>query len=485
MDELLLKELVGKGFNHIPICREIITDIETPLSVYLKLADKPYSYLFESVEEGEKWGRYSIIGLQAETVIKITANNIKIYLNSKCIDDFTNADPLIWIEDFKRSYKVPELNDTPHFDGGLVGYFGYETIQYIEPKLANTNNKDDLGIPDIMLMVSNDLLVFDNLKNTSFLITHINPKHQTITDANNHLDDIYQKLQENIITKKPVIKKQKYNFVSLFGEDNFCSVVNKIKDYIIKGDVMQVVPSQRLVCDFNARPIDLYRSLRKLNPSPYMYFLNMGDFYIVGSSPEILTRIDNNTATLRPLAGTRGRGNSEKQDKQLEKELLADEKELAEHLMLIDLGRNDLGRIAKTNSVKVTDKMAIERYSHVMHIVSNISCELKDNISPIDVIRATFPAGTLSGAPKVRAMEIIAELETLKRGVYSGAVGYLSFSGAMDLAIAIRTAVIKDNKLFIQAGAGVVYDSDPQSEWQETMQKAMALMNAADNVHLY
>ncbi len=484
MDELLLQDFVAKKYNNIPVYREIITDLETPVSIYLKLANNPYSYLFESLEEGEKWGRYSIIGLQANKIIKINKNNIKVYANDKCIENIEVDDPLLWIENFKNNYKTPKINDIPNFNGGLVGYFGYETIQYIEPKLANINKQDDLNLPDIILMVSNDLIVLDNLKHVSFLITHINPKTQTLDEANTKLDNIYQQLQKTKITAHNN-KVENYDFVSMFGHDNFCDAVNKIKEYIIKGDVMQVVPSQRLVSNFKARPIDLYRSLRKLNPSPYMYFLNMDDFHIVGSSPEILIKVEDNTATVRPLAGTRPRGKTKAQDEQLAKELLANEKELAEHLMLIDLGRNDLGRVAKPSSVKLTDKMSIEKYSHVMHIVSNVICELQDDISLLDVLKATFPAGTLSGAPKVRAMEIIAELEPVKRGVYSGAIGYLSWSNSMDLAIAIRTAIIKNNKLFIQVGAGIVYDSNSELEWQETMQKAMALINAAKNITNY
>ena len=372
----------------------------------------------------------------------------------------------------------------PEFNGGLVGYFGYEIIRYIEPRLKNINKTDELEVADILLMLSNDIIVFDNLQNKAFVITHVNPENTSYEDALSRLDEIIS----SIDTPIPKLKYTSDNitssdFVSSFGEENFKSAVRHIQKYIVAGDVMQVVPSQRLSCEFKAPPIELYRQLRRLNPSPYMYYLNLDDVFVVGSSPEILTRVDsNNRATVRPIAGTRYRGKTEAEDIALEKDLLADEKEIAEHLMLIDLGRNDLGRIAKTGSVDLTDKMFIERYSHVMHIVSNVECELKEGMSAIDVLKATFPAGTLSGAPKVRAMEIIDELEPLKRNIYSGAIGYLSWHGCMDMAIAIRTAVIKDETLYVQAGAGIVHDSIEQSEWDETMHKAQALIKAAEQV---
>jgi len=366
----------------------------------------------------------------------------------------------------------------------LVGYFGYEIIRYIEPRLATTDKIDELNVADILLMVSNDLLVVDNLSSKVHIITHINPDESTYEDALSKLNVIEDNIKKSfhyLSNPSPEIKTD--DFVSSFGKNNFMKTVEDIQRYIIAGDVMQVVPSQRLSCPFKAEPIDLYRKLRILNPSPYMYFLNLDDVTIVGSSPEILTRVDNNNiAIIRPIAGTRSRGKTTEEDQKLEQDLLSDEKEVAEHLMLIDLGRNDLGRIAKTGTVNLTDKMFVERYSHVMHIVSNVECELKEGLSSIDVLRATFPAGTLSGAPKVRAMEIIDEVESLKRNIYSGAIGNLSWHGGMDLAIAIRTAIIKDEILYVQAGAGIVYDSVPELEWQETMDKAQALIKAAKNV---
>ena len=484
MQKSQFNNLVKNGFNHIPFSKEVVVDTDTPLALYLKLANKPFTYFLESVQGGEKWGRYSFIGLAAETVIKVYNYEVRVEKNGKIIEKNNVDDPLAWIEDYQNTFKVPKLENLPDFNGGLVGYFGYEIIRYIELKLENIDKTDELNVPDILLMVSNDLLVVDNLSSKVYIITHIDPTENSYDDAILKLDAIdkdIKKVFEHKTSSPENIKPT--DFVSNFGKKNFLKAVKDVQKYIIAGDVMQVVPSQRLSCSFKAKPIELYRQLRILNPSPYMYFLNLDNFSIVGSSPEILTRVDNNNvATIRPLAGTRSRGKTPDEDLYLEKDLLSDEKEIAEHLMLIDLGRNDLGRIAKTGSVTLTDKMFIERYSHVMHIVSNVECQLKENMSSIDVLKATFPAGTLSGAPKVRAMEIIDEVETLKRNVYSGAIGNLSWHGGMDLAIAIRTAIIKDEVLYIQAGAGIVHDSLPENEWQETMDKAEALIRAAENI---
>ena len=476
--------LVEEGYNHIPLSREVVVDTDTPLALYLKLANTPFTYFLESVQGGEKWGRYSFIGLAAETIIKVNEYEIFVEKNGYLQEKFIVQDPLAWIEDFQEQFKVPQLDSLPDFNGGLVGYFGYEIIRYIEPKLKNIEKKDELNVPDILLMVSNDLLVVDNLTSKVHIITHVSPEDGSFDDGIAKLDLIESNIKksfEHDATQSEKIKSQ--DFISSFGKNNFVHAVEKVQKYITAGDVMQVVPSQRLSCKFKSNPVELYRQLRILNPSPYMYYLNLDDFAIVGSSPEILTRVDNNNvATIRPIAGTRSRGKTEEEDKDNEKDLLSDEKEIAEHLMLIDLGRNDLGRIAKTGTVNLTDKMFIERYSHVMHIVSNVECELKDDMSSIDVLRATFPAGTLSGAPKVRAMEIIDEVETLKRNIYSGAIGNLSWHGGMDLAIAIRTAIVKNDVLYVQAGAGIVHDSVPEMEWQETMDKAQALIRAAKNI---
>ncbi|MEJ6660648.1 MAG: anthranilate synthase component I [Candidatus Thioglobus sp.] len=484
MNKTSFNEYIDQGYNHIPVFREVVLDTDTALGLYLKLANNTYSYLFESVQGGEKWGRYSIIGLHAQTVIKVFDYEIQIEKDSNIIERFQVEDPLAWIEQYQQQFKVPEIADLPEFNGGLVGYFGYEIIRYIEPKLKDIKLKDELNIADILLMVSNDLVVFDNLANKAFLLTHVNPETQSYDQAMAYLDTIEADIDRPLV-------KQDYqsdnlttqDFSSSFGEQNYKDVVEHIQRYIVAGDVMQVVPSQRLSAPYKAPSVELYRQLRRLNPSPYMYYLNLDDVDIIGSSPEILTRVDSQRrATVRPIAGTRARGKDPAHDLALEKDLLADEKEIAEHLMLIDLGRNDLGRIAKTGSVKLTDKMFVERYSHVMHIVSNVECDLKDNMSAMDALKATFPAGTLSGAPKVRAMEIINEVESLKRNIYSGAIGYLSWHGGMDMAIAIRTAIVKDEMLYVQAGAGIVHDSVPQLEWDETMHKAQALIAAATKV---
>ena len=476
--------LKEEGFNHIPLSREVVVDTDTPLALYLKLANTPFTYFLESVQGGEKWGRYSFIGLGAETIIKVHGYEVSIEKNGHLDEQFEVEDPLAWIQTYQEQFKVPQLDSLPDFNGGLVGYFGYEIIRYIEPKLKNIDKTDELNVPDILLMVSNDLLVVDNLTSKVHIITHVSPEKESFNDGMEKLNLIEANIKKSFdhkTNKSEMIKSE--DFISSFGKNNFVHAVEKVQKYITAGDVMQVVPSQRLSCKFESNPVELYRQLRILNPSPYMYYLNLDDFAIVGSSPEILTRVDNNNvATIRPIAGTRSRGRTSEEDKANEKDLLSDEKEIAEHLMLIDLGRNDLGRIAKTGTVNLTDKMFIERYSHVMHIVSNVECELKDDMSSIDVLRATFPAGTLSGAPKVRAMEIIDEVETLKRSIYSGAIGNLSWHGGMDLAIAIRTAIIKDEVLYVQAGAGIVHDSIPEMEWQETMDKAQALIRAAQNI---
>ena len=487
MNKISFDKYVADGYNHIPIYKslDIDADADTALNLYFKLANNPYSYIFESVEGGEKWGRYSMIGLHAQTVIKVFDYEVRIEQDGKLLESTKVTDPLDWIEQYLQQYKVPKLAVLPDFNGGLVGYFGYEIIRYIEPRLSNINKPDELGVADILLMLSNELVVFDNILNQAFIIIHIDPNKQSYSSAILRLDEISNQINQPLSPSKYESQQiSEQDFVSSFGEDNYKAAVEKIQQYIIAGDVMQVVPSQRMSTKFSAPAVELYRQLRLLNPSPYMYYLNLADTAIVGSSPEILTRVDKDRrATVRPLAGTRSRGKDKAQDLALEKELLADEKEIAEHLMLIDLGRNDLGRIAKIGSVKLTDRMRIERYSHVMHISSSVECELRDNMSAIDVLKATFPAGTLSGAPKIRAMEIINEFEPLKRNIYSGAIGYLSWHGCMDLAIAIRTAVIKDKTLYIQAGAGIVYDSVAQSEWDETMHKARALIKAAEQVY--
>ncbi len=473
--------LAKQGHNRIPYVCEVLADLDTPLSCYLKLASGPYSYLFESVQGGEKWGRYSIIGLPCRTVLKVHGNRISVERDGQLIEDAEADDPLAWVETFQQRFSVAAHPDMPRFAGGLVGYFGYDTVRYIEPRLMPCPNPDRMGTPDILLMVSEEVVVFDNLRGRIYIIVHLDPAAGDIPATGQaRVDALVAKMQHGAPRNADVGGRQvrETDFISGFTEDGFKQAVSRIKDYILEGDCMQVVLSQRLSIPFQARPLDLYRALRGLNPSPYMYFLDLGEFQIVGSSPEILTRLEDGVVTVRPIAGTRRRGYTDEEDLALEQELLADPKELAEHLMLIDLGRNDCGRVARIGSVQLTDRMIVERYSHVMHIVSNVIGELKDGMSAIDVLRATFPAGTVSGAPKIRAMEIIDELEPVKRGIYSGAVGYLGFNGNMDTAIAIRTAVIQDGTLHIQAGAGIVADSVPALEWQETMNKGRAIFRA-------
>ncbi|NNF95299.1 MAG: anthranilate synthase component I [Halobacteria archaeon] len=481
MNEQEFSTLAAQGYNRIPLMREVLADLDTPLSTYLKLADGPYSYLFESVQGGEKWGRYSIIGLPCRKLIRIHEQRVQVYEDNAIIEEATVEDPLAWIEAFYARYKVYEQEDLPRFTGGLVGYFGYDTVRYIEPRLGRCPNVDPLQLPDILLMVSDEVIVFDNLSGKLYVVVYVDPANaDAFVVGQARLDELIDKLRSATPrqTQARSLQVSEQDFISGFTQQGFEDAVNKAKEYIVDGDVMQVVLSQRLSIPFHSRPLNLYRALRSLNPSPYMYYLDLDDFYVVGSSPEILVHMEHDVVTVRPIAGTRPRGKDEEEDRTLELDLLADPKELAEHLMLIDLGRNDVGRIAQTGSVELTEKMVVERYSHVMHIVSNVIGKIKPEMSAIDVLRATFPAGTVSGAPKIRAMEIIDELEPVKRGVYSGAVGYLAWSGNMDTAIAIRTAVIKDEMLHIQAGAGIVYDSVPRNEWDETMNKGRAVFRA-------
>ncbi|WP_092847306.1 anthranilate synthase component I [Modicisalibacter xianhensis] len=479
-------DLAQAGYNRIPVTREVLADLDTPLSTYLKLADAPWTFLLESVQGGEKWGRYSIIGLPCRERIEVRGYQVRHIVDGEQSGVSEVEDPLAWIEQFQARFKVPDLDGQPRFDGGLVGYFGYDTIRYIEPRLRGPHvdaKPDPIGVPDILLMVCDELVVFDNLSGRLTLWTHADPSQpEAYARACHRLESLESQLRSAVArsaspgTGRAAVEEG--HFTSGFTEEGFKAAVEKIKEYVLAGDVMQCVPSQRMSIPFQAPPLDLYRALRSLNPSPYMFFFNLDDHHVVGSSPEILTRLEDGEVTVRPIAGTRKRGRNEEEDKALEADLLADPKEIAEHVMLIDLGRNDVGRISETGSVQVTDNMAVERYSHVMHIVSNVTGRLKPGMSAMDVLRATFPAGTLSGAPKIRALEIIDELEPVKRGIYSGAVGYLSWHGNMDTAIAIRTAVIKDGELHVQAGAGIVADSVPELEWQETLNKGRALFRA-------
>ena len=484
--------LAKQGFNRIPLVKEVLADLETPLSLYVKLSQtfgEKNTYLLESVLGGERFGRFSFIGLPAKTIIRTvgtpSAPINEVLTDGKVVEKNTD-NPLDFVDAFFKRFKVAVQPGLPRFCGGLAGYFGYDTVRYIERRLATHQLPDELGMPDIQLMLTEELAVIDNVAGRIYLIVYADP---SIADS---FENAQSRLKELLsCLSKPVsipasLPSTKTELIRKFKAEDFESAVLKTKEYILAGDCMQVVIGQRISKPFTDSPLALYRALRSLNPSPYMYFYDFGDMQIVGSSPEILVRqekrAEEKIVTIRPLAGTRPRGVNPEEDERLAKELLADPKEIAEHVMLIDLARNDVGRIAKTGSVKVTDSMSIEKYSHVQHIVSSVEGELLDNMSNMDVLRATFPAGTLSGAPKIRAMEIIDEMEIVKRGVYGGAVGYLSFSGDMDVAIAIRTGVIRDGVLHSQAGAGVVADSDPTSEWKETEAKARAVLTAAELV---
>ena len=472
--------------QRIPISIEILADMETPLSVFKKLGNQPYSYLFESVEGGEKWARYSLIGLPASTVIKVFKNEIQIWEDGEIAEKLISQDPLKFLEEYQEGIKVKVNEELPGFTGGLVGYLGYDCIRYIESRLSQSNLPDPLGTPDALFMLSEEVAVFDNLNNKLHLIVlSKSESKEDITLANERLKELSDKLLTPLAVNNP----QEINspidekdFVSGFGEKEFKESVEKIKEYIKAGDVMQVVCSQRMSVPFTSDPVELYRSIRHLNPSPYLYYLNLEEFHIVGSSPEILARLENGEVTVRPIAGTRRRGKDDMDDIAMEEDMVNDPKEIAEHLMLIDLGRNDIGRIAEPGTVEVTQRFGIERYSHVMHMVSNVRAKLREGLKSMDVFRATFPAGTLSGAPKIRAMEIIDEFEPVKRGIYGGAIGYFSWQGNMDMAITIRTAIIKNEVLYIQAGGGFVADSDPELEWKESLNKGRAIFKAVEMV---
>jgi len=473
----------NEGYNRIPVVHDVIADLETPLSVYLKLANGPFSYLLESAAQGgEKWGRYSIVGLPSNTVLQVSGDQLTVKTDGEVVEQVETDDPLSFIETYQTGFRVPMVDGLPRFYGGLVGYFGYDTVRYVERRLRLSIPPDPLGTPDIVLMVSNELAVYDNVSSRLQLISLVDPTGLSAYDqAIERLHALAHKLESpippipRVEVESPTEEK---DFISEFGENNFMQAVERIRDYTRAGDVMQVVLAQRMSVPFKSAPLKLYRALRSLNPSPYMYYMDLDDFHIVSSSPEILARVDNGTIVNRPLAGTRRRGHSDEEDLALEQELLSDPKEIAEHLMLIDLGRNDVGRVAEIGTVEVTEQFAVERYSHVMHISSQVEAKLASGKTAMDVLRATLPVGTLSGAPKIRAMEIIDELEPVKRGIYGGAVGYLAWNGNMDTAIAIRTAVIKDDILYIEAGGGIVADSVPRLEWKESMNKGRAIFQA-------
>ncbi|MEW6372426.1 MAG: anthranilate synthase component I [Pseudomonadota bacterium] len=490
MTELEFKSLANQGYNRIPLIAEAFADLETPLSLYLKLAQSQdtgkNTFLLESVVGGERFGRYSFIGLPAKTLLRSSGNLLEVVTNGSVVETH-EGNPLEFIEQFQARFKVALRSGMPRFCGGLAGYFGYDTVRHIERKLAGQAPQDDLGLPEIQLLVTEELAVIDNLSGKLYLIVYADPSQpEAFARARQRLKELRIMLRRSVdvpVTTGSV----RTEAVRDFSKEDYLKAVAKAHEYVMAGDLMQVQIGQRIRKPYVDSPLSLYRSLRSLNPSPYMYYYNFGDMQIVGASPEILVRNEVSPAgerkvTLRPIAGTRPRGATPERDAELAVELLGDPKEIAEHVMLIDLARNDIGRIAETGSVKVTDRMVIEKYSHVQHIVSNVEGRLKEGMSNLDVLRATFPAGTLTGAPKVRAMEIIDELEPVKRGIYGGACGYLSFGGEMDVAIAIRTGVIKDGNLYVQAAAGIVADSIPEMEWQETENKARAVLRAAEQV---
>jgi anthranilate synthase component 1 len=484
MTDTEFNALAAQGYNRIPVTLETFADLDTPLSIYLKLADGPYTYLLESVQGGERFGRYSFIGLASPTRIAVYGHQVMVLTGHRIAEREDDTNPLDFIGKFIKRFRAAPVAGLPRFCGGLVGCFGYDTVRYVETRLTRSSKPGDLGTPDILLLLSEEIAVVDNLSGKLTLVVYAEPGVPgAFQKAQARLKELLVKLRSPVTI--PAEKAQPSSpAVSVFGEAQFKQAVLRAKQYITDGDIMQVVLSQRMSKDFGATPLSLYRALRTLNPSPYMFYFNFEDFHVVGASPEILVRLegqgDDKLVTVRPIAGTRKRGASPEEDAALAAELLADEKERAEHVQLLDLGRNDAGRVARTGSVKVTENMLIERYSHVMHIVSNVEGRLQPGLDALDVLKATFPAGTVSGAPKVRAMEIIDELEPVKRGIYAGAAGYLGFHGDMDLAISIRTAVVKDGQLHVQAGAGIVADSDPSSEWQETQNKARAVLRAAE-----
>ena len=482
------RAFADQGYNRIPVTSREPADLETPVSIWMKLANAPGAFLFESVEGGERLGRYSIIGLPVDTWLRARGSHLEVLQAGEVVEEY-NGDPLDFIDQRLAQWNAPPLPGMPDVSGGLAGYFGYDCVQYIEPRLAGNALVDPLGLPDILLFETDTLAVFDNLKGELILVVYQDPAEpNALVRAQNRLADlrtclvvpVHEHERGFLVPQAQRILEDAFH--SGFTGSDFRAAVERVQEYIAAGDCMQVVLSNRLSMPFTSSPLAFYRALRRINPSPYMYLLHCGDHQVIGSSPEILVRRRGQEVCLRPIAGTRRRGRTPEEDLTMEREMLADPKEIAEHLMLVDLGRNDVGRMAQTGTVELTERMVVERFSHVMHITSNIVGQVRDGISPMGVLRAAFPAGTLSGAPKVRAMEIIAELEPVKRSVYGGAVGLLGYGGDLNLAIAIRTALVRDGMLYIQAGAGIVQDSVPRLEWKECMNKARALFKAAEMV---
>ncbi len=498
MTESEFDALRAQGYNRIPLSAQAFADLETPLSLYLKLACEPgsaepaaNSFLLESVVGGERFGRYSFIGLPARTLIRASgfgSQALTEVVTDGLVVETSRTNPLDFIASYQQRFKVALQPGMPRFCGGLAGYFGYDAVRYIEKKLETTCPPDELHCPDILLLQCEELAVIDNLSGKLHLMVYVNPEMpNAYALGKTRLIALKAKLQQAVAIP-PMLPTEAYPAERDFAKVDYLAAVARAKELIAGGDFMQVQVGQRIKKRYTQSPLSLYRALRSLNPSPYMYFYNFGDFHVVGASPEILVRQETlpggeaKKITIRPLAGTRPRGATSELDKAAEVELISDPKERAEHVMLIDLARNDIGRIAQIGSVKVTDAFCVERYSHVMHIVSNVEGTLNPGMTSMDVLKATFPAGTLTGAPKVHAMELIDQLEPVKRGIYGGACGYISHAGDMDVAIAIRTGIIKNQTLYVQAAAGVVADSVPELEWAETEAKARALLRAAELV---
>jgi anthranilate synthase component 1 len=490
MNEADIRNLAQQGYTRVPVVAEARADLYTPLAIYLKLANQPYSYLLESVVGGERFGRYSFIGLACAERIELRDGTVRRLLRDArgadvALERIENADPFEYLRNYLARERVAPVPQQLRFGGGLVGYFGYETVRHVEPKALRGGKPDPLGTPDMLLLLSDELAVIDNVLGKLYLVVYADPRDsRSLAAAHERLEQLRKRLAapipEEVSLEVPGQEKPEQKLDCTFAETDFLAAVKRCKEYIFAGDCMQVQISQRTSREFRAPPLALYRALRGVNPSPYMFYFDFGDHHVVGASPETMVRVSGGTVTLRPIAGTRPRGATPEEDARRAEELLADPKERAEHVMLIDLGRNDVGRVAATGSVRVTERMVIERYSHVMHIVSNVEGRIAPGRDATDVFKAGFPAGTVTGAPKIRAMQIIDELEPVKRGIYSGAAGYFGFNGDMDVAIAIRTAVVKDGRLHVQAAAGIVADSDPRSEWQETQHKARAILRAAE-----
>ena len=489
MNQAEFDGLAAHGFTRIAVLAEARADLYTPLGLYIALAGGPYSYLLESVVGGERFGRYSFIGLPCAERIEARGRHVRRLLRDArgadvCLEA-VDADPFDYARAWLKRERTAPLPAAVRFGGGLVGYVGYEAVRHIEARALGPEKRDPLGTPDALLLVSDELAVVDNVLGKLYLVVYADPRGPAaFQKARERLDELRHRLvkplPEALVLAQPASEPPvPQPLERTMGEDVFLAAVRRAKNEIMAGELMQVQISQRISLPFQAPALSLYRALRGVNPSPYMYYFDFSDHHVVGASPEILVRLSGDTMTVRPIAGTRPRGATPERDAAIAEELLADPKERAEHVMLIDLGRNDVGRVAAPGTVRVTEQMVVERYSHVMHIVSNVEGRIAAGRDAIDVLKASFPAGTVTGAPKVRAMQLIDELEPVKRGIYSGAVGYLGFNGDMDVAIAIRTAVVKGGQVHIQAAAGIVADSDPQSEWQETQHKARALVRAA------